>query len=110
MIHITRDKRLWLKVDNGITSLGMTEHGLSKLGQCFVFVPNVTPGTMVKGGVVLASVEGSSQIDPLRCPVIGKVSFVDPTLVDNPYNLTPERTLFKFSAATLQKEFFNHAV
>lgn len=110
MIHITRDARLWIKKEDGVMLLGLTEKGLSMLGQCFVFVPNVKDGEKVTSGHVLASAEGSASLSPIRSPLVGVVLWVDRTLADNPYRLSSARPLFKFSAATLHKDHFIHAV
>lgn len=81
-IFFTKDHE-YIRVDNGIATVGISDHAQSQLGDV-VFVELPQTERMVKAGEEVAVVESVKAASEVFAPVAGKVVAVNNSLEDNP--------------------------
>jgi glycine cleavage system H protein len=81
-VFYTRDHE-WIRVENGLGTVGVSEHAQEQLGDVvYVELPEV--GRMVKAHEQVAVVESVKAASEVYSPVSGKVVAVNTALADNP--------------------------
>ncbi|QSV46386.1 glycine cleavage system protein GcvH [Geobacter benzoatilyticus] len=81
-IYFTKEHE-WVKVKDGVASVGITEHAAHQLGDVtFVELPKV--GKTVKQFEVLAAIESVKAASDIYSPVSGKVTQVNEALEERP--------------------------
>ncbi len=81
-IYFTKEHE-WVKVKDGVASVGITEHAAHQLGDVtFVELPKV--GKVVKQFEVLAAIESVKAASDIYAPVSGKVTQVNEALEERP--------------------------
>ncbi len=73
----------WIRVENGIATVGITEHAQEQLGD-LVFVDLPSPGATVSKGDALVVVESVKAASDVYAPVGGEVKSVNETLTSEP--------------------------
>lgn len=89
-IYFTKEHE-WVKVNNGIAAVGITEYAAHQLGDVtFVELPEV--GKSVKQFEVLGAIESVKAASDIYAPVSGRVTTVNEALNDRPeiVNDSPE--------------------
>lgn len=69
--HFTRD-HLWLHIENGTLTIGLTEFGISQLGDVIYFDP-MPQGQSLAAGEIFASIEGENGRRALFTPLAGEI-------------------------------------
>ncbi len=81
-VFYTRDHE-WIRVENGLGTVGVSEHAQEQLGDVvYVELPEV--GRVVKAHEQVAVVESVKAASEVYSPVSGKVVAVNTELADNP--------------------------
>lgn len=81
-VFYTRDHE-WIRVENGLGTVGVSEHAQEQLGDVvYVELPEV--GRVVKAHEQVAVVESVKAASEVYSPVSGKVVAVNSALADNP--------------------------
>ena len=73
----------WVALEKNQAKIGITEYAQGELGD-IVFVELPTPGTEVKKGENLATVESVKAVSDVYAPMSGKVLDVNPKLESSP--------------------------
>jgi glycine cleavage system H protein len=73
----------WVRVENGIATVGITEHAQEQLGD-IVFVEVPEPGRQAKQGDAVAVVESVKAASDVFSPVSGEVVEVNPDIAAQP--------------------------
>jgi glycine cleavage system H protein len=73
----------WIRVDDGVATIGITEHAQSQLGD-IVFVELPEAGRRAAAGEVVAVVESVKAASDVFTPLSGEVLEVNGDLVDRP--------------------------
>lgn len=73
----------WVKVDNGVGTVGITSHAADALGE-IVFVDLPSVGKSIKAGSAFGAVESVKAASDLYSPVSGEVVEVNKSLSDSP--------------------------
>ncbi|MEU0538109.1 glycine cleavage system protein GcvH [Amycolatopsis tolypomycina] len=73
----------WLKVDDGIATVGITAFAAESLGD-IVFVQLPDAGSTITAGEVFGEVESTKSVSELYAPVSGEVVEVNGTTSDTP--------------------------
>ena len=73
----------WIHVENGIATVGITEHAQEQLGD-LVFVDLPSPGANVSKGDALVVVESVKAASDVYAPVDGEVKSVNEALSSEP--------------------------
>ncbi len=82
MLKFTED-HAWLRLDDDIVTVGLTEHGVALLGEIvFVELPEIE--TMVSRGDDIVVVESADDAADLTAPVDGEIVEVNADIVTNP--------------------------
>ena len=76
----------WVCVEGDLGTVGLTFHAQSELGD-IVYVDMPVPGTAVKAGETLGSVESVKAVSDVYSPVSGEVVEVNETLKNAPEKL-----------------------
>lgn len=77
------DEHEWLKIEDGVATVGITQHAAEQLGD-LVFVELPEAGsTFVKGGTA-ATVESVKAASDVYCPLDGEVLESNQAIVDDP--------------------------
>ena len=77
------DSHEWLKIDNEVVKVGITDHAQSQLTDIvFVELPEV--GKEIKKGDELCVVESVKSVSELYSPVSGKIANVNKSLEETP--------------------------
>ena len=79
----------WVCVEGGVGTVGITFHAQSELGD-IVYVDMPAPGTAVKPGETLGSVESVKAVSDIYSPVSGEVVEVNEILKDAPEKLNAD--------------------
>jgi len=81
----------WLRVDNGIATVGITKYAAEQLGD-IVFVELPAPGKKVAAGGEVAVVESVKAASEIYAPVSGEVTEANAAIADDPakVNADPE--------------------
>ena len=73
----------WLKVENGVATVGITQHAAEQLGDLvFVELPDV--GASFDKGGDAATVESVKAASDVYCPLDGEITEVNSAIVDDP--------------------------
>lgn len=80
--YYTKDHE-WIRVENGIGTVGITEHAQSQLGDV-VFVEVPEPGKQMKAGDAAAVVESVKAASDVFAPVSGEVVEANAKLAAQP--------------------------
>lgn len=82
MLKFTEDHE-WLRTDDGITSVGITQHATEQLGDLvFVDLPEV--GAKLSKGDTAATIESVKAASEIAAPLDGEVVEVNESLRDDP--------------------------
>ena len=73
----------WIRVDESIGTIGITDHAQSELGD-IVFVELPKPGDAVTARESFGTVESVKAVSELFSPVTGEVTAINPKLQNNP--------------------------
>ncbi len=73
----------WIRVDESIGTLGITDHAQKELGD-IVYVELPKTGEPVTAGEPLGTVESVKAVSEIFSPVTGEVSAINPLLQNNP--------------------------
>ena len=79
----------WVHAENGSGTVGITDHAQHELGD-IVFVDLPKPGTKIKKGDTLGSVESVKAVSDIYSPVSGEVTAVNEALTKNPERLNED--------------------
>ena len=79
----------WVCVEGDVGTVGLTFHAQSELGD-IVYVDMPAPGTAVKAGETLGSVESVKAVSDIYSPVSGEVVEVNEILKDAPEKLNAD--------------------
>ncbi len=82
MKQISNDRKYWIEKSVDITSVGLTDEFISKLGVVWNLVP--TERVNIQEGEVFAYVESSKCLLNLKSPIAGKNIIFNDTTVDKP--------------------------
>jgi glycine cleavage system H protein len=74
---------LWVKVENGVARLGLTEHAQRELGEV-VFVELPEPNRACARDEIIGSIESVKTTNDLFCPVAGEVVEINALVRDKP--------------------------
>ncbi|AQS41039.1 MAG: Glycine cleavage system H protein [Candidatus Tokpelaia hoelldobleri] len=81
-IYFTEDHE-WLRVENGVATVGITTHAQEQLGDLvFVDLPDV--GRTLAKGEAIAVVESVKAASDVYAPLDGKVTEINETLTSDP--------------------------
>jgi glycine cleavage system H protein len=79
----------WVKIENGVAVVGITEHAQSELGD-IVFVEMPELGRQIKQNDDFGVVESVKTVSNLYSPVSGTVSAINETLSDVPETINKD--------------------
>jgi len=79
----------WVSVDGNIGTVGITFHAQSELGD-IVYVDLPVPGTAMKSGDTLGSVESVKAVSDIYSPITGEVVEINEALKDTPEKLNAD--------------------
>jgi glycine cleavage system H protein len=79
----------WVCVEGDVGTVGITFHAQSELGD-IVYVDMPAPGTAVKAGETLGSVESVKAVSDVYSPVSGEIIEVNEILKDAPEKLNSD--------------------
>ncbi len=82
MLRFTEDHE-WLKLENGVATVGITEHATEQLGD-LVFVELPAAGSSFAKGDTAATVESVKAASDVYCPLDGEVTEANQAIVDDP--------------------------
>jgi glycine cleavage system H protein len=82
MLKFTEDHE-WLRVENGVATIGITEHATEQLGD-LVFVELPEEGTAFEAGDTAATLESVKAASDVYAPLAGEVVETNETIVDDP--------------------------
>jgi len=74
----------WVKEDNGICLVGITDFAQGELGDIIYLDVTAEPGTEVKLGETIGSIEAIKTVSEIFSPVTGKIVEVNTAVNDNP--------------------------
>jgi len=81
-VYFTEDHE-WLRVENGVATVGITEHAQQQLGD-LVFVELPQPGQTIAKGEGVVVVESVKAASDVYAPVDGDITQVNEALAANP--------------------------
>jgi glycine cleavage system H protein len=79
----------WVKVDGSIGTIGITDYAQQELGDV-VFVELPKPGTQLKSGQSLGTVESVKAVSEIFCPVTGEVTEINAALATAPEKINQD--------------------
>ena len=79
----------WIHVEDGLATMGITFHAQKELGD-IVYVDLPKPGTKVKAGKSLGSVESVKAVSDIYAPISGEVTEINETLASAPEKLNED--------------------
>jgi glycine cleavage system H protein len=82
-------EHLWVRVDGGVGTVGITEHAQKQLGDV-VYVDLPKPGTMLEQGRAMGSVESVKAVSEIFAPVSGEVIEINEGLAATPERLNED--------------------
>ncbi|MDX9758008.1 MAG: glycine cleavage system protein GcvH [Bacteroidota bacterium] len=76
------DSHEWVKIDNGVATVGITEFAAGELGDVvFVDIPEARP---VAAGDTFGSIEAVKTVSDLIAPIAGTITEINPALEGSP--------------------------
>ena len=82
MLKFTEDHE-WLKVENGVATIGITQHATEQLGD-LVFVELPEAGTEFEPGDTAATLESVKAASDVYAPLAGEIIETNDAIVDDP--------------------------
>ena len=82
MLKFTEDHE-WLKIENGVATIGITEHATEQLGD-LVFVELPEAGTEFEPGDTAATLESVKAASDVYAPLAGEIIETNDAIVDDP--------------------------
>ena len=79
----------WVRVDDGIATMGITDHAQHELGD-IVYVDLPKPGANVEKGKALGTVESVKAVSEIFSPATGEVTETNASLADAPEKLNDD--------------------
>lgn len=79
----------WIKVENGIATIGITDFAQSELGD-IVYVDIETVGETIKQNEVFGSVEAVKTVSDLFMPITGEIIEFNENLEDSPESVNKD--------------------
>jgi glycine cleavage system H protein len=79
----------WVRVDDGIATMGITDHAQHELGD-IVYVDLPKPGATVEKGKALGTVESVKAVSEVFSPATGEVAEINTALADAPEKLNDD--------------------
>ena len=79
----------WVRVDDGIATMGITDHAQHELGD-IVYVDLPKPGATVEKGKALGTVESVKAVSEIFSPATGEVAEINAALADAPEKLNDD--------------------
>jgi len=79
----------WIRVDEGIGTIGITDHAQKELGD-IVYVELPKPGDHVTAGESFGTVESVKAVSEVYSPVSGEVAAMNAKLANNPEMLNAD--------------------
>ncbi len=79
----------WVHVEGANATIGITNHAQHELGD-IVFVELPKPGTQIKKGDTIGSVESVKAVSDIYSPVSGEIIDVNPLLSQSPEKLNSD--------------------
>lgn len=79
----------WVRVDDGIATMGITDHAQHELGD-IVYVDLPRPGATVEKGKALGTVESVKAVSEIFSPATGEVAEINAALADAPEKLNDD--------------------
>ncbi len=73
----------WLKVENNIGTIGITDYAQDQLGD-IVYVEDVKTGITMNKGDVLTTVESVKAVTDVYSPISGEIIEVNQSIIDDP--------------------------
>ena len=89
----------WARETNEDLRVGFTPDGLVSLGQIWQFIPRVAIGDQVQGGQAIATIESTSALRSLLIPITGRLSWINPAILEYPETISEKTDIFAFSKA-----------
>lgn len=91
------DEHEWLKIEDGIATVGITSHAAGQLGD-LVFVELPAEGATFAKGDTAATVESVKAASDVYCPLDGEIVGFNSAIVDDPslVNSDPEGSAWFF--------------
>ncbi|SRR6266508_4232442 len=77
------DYHVWARVEDGLVVVGATDPAQAYAGE-IIHIGVKRPGTQLKRGAILATVESAKYMGPMRCPVTGTVAEVNEEITRKP--------------------------
>ena len=74
----------WVKVEDNICTVGVTDYAQGELGDIIYLDITLQPGTEVKQGESIGSIEAVKTVSEVYSPVSGKITEVNNSINDNP--------------------------
>jgi glycine cleavage system H protein len=82
MLKFTEEHE-WLKIENGVATVGITQHASEQLGD-LVYVELPEEGTSFGKGDSAATVESVKAASDVYCPLEGEIVEVNQAIIDDP--------------------------
>lgn len=100
------DSHEWIKVENGIGTVGITDHAQKELGEV-VYIELPAVGKQVKAGQEVAVLESTKAAADIYSPVSGEIVEINQKLVDFIHHINAsaesEGWLFKIKLSTMSE-------
>jgi len=77
------DYHVWVRVEDGLVVVGATDPAQASAGS-IIHLSIKKPGTQLKRGAIMATVESAKYMGPMRAPVTGSVVEVNEALKKEP--------------------------
>lgn len=82
-LKYTKDHE-WVMVEGNVCTIGITDYAQSELGDIIYLDITTEPGSEIKQGEVLGSIEAVKTVSEIFSPVSGKVTDINNGINDNP--------------------------
>jgi glycine cleavage system H protein len=80
----------WVRVDDGVATIGITDHAQHELGDIVYVDVTVQPGEEIRAGQVVATIEAVKTVADVYAPVSGRVVEVNPALAEKPESINQD--------------------
>lgn len=74
----------WINADGNVCTVGITDYAQGELGDIIYLDITVAPGTQVKQGDSLGSIEAVKTVSEIYTPISGKILEINNSINDNP--------------------------
>ena len=79
----------WLKIDNGIATIGITDYAQSELGD-IIFIEFPEIGTNYEAGDTIGTIEAVKTVADFYSPIAGRIAKINNKLEDSPYSVNSD--------------------